>query len=151
MKRIFVVLFCLIVTQALGIKMLHPGDIVKGQKIEVTYFCYTEEEQKGFLALVQMAEKIKEIQVSQENEIKALRESLVMKDALIRKCEEQVTFLTEQFKSAQTREKEAAVQIEKRDGVIRGNRGRVRRSFVGGLLGGIGVLLGGKAIVTSGK
>lgn len=132
---------------AYAVRILNPGDVVKGKAIQSTYFCYSEEEQKQITEILKMAEKIEALSRAQEAEIKNLRDALVLKDAVINKCEEQIVFLRAQFDAAQAREKKALAQIEKRDAIIARNRGRNKKSFIGGVLSGIGVLLGGRAIV----
>ena len=138
---ILFLIFNLICTSAFAIKMLRPGDIVKGKEVTETYFCYTAEEQQEMLTALKLKDEYINLDRAQRAEIavaSATIQELKVEVVYLTKLYNEYRALAEQLvKDKETMFKE---QVKNRDTMRRNER---KATLRGGLLvGAVAALFG---------
>lgn len=140
---ITVVLVIALCGQAWAVRILNPGDTVKGKKIQNYYFCYTEEEQAKVLEYFRELDKYKAIVELKDKQIALMGEATSTQVAKVQLLNEKIRLLEAALSGATKREIQLVEEVKKRDGNITALRRKAKRNlFLGGLFGIGSVCLG---------
>jgi len=129
-----------------AVKILYPGDTVKGKKLAEAFFCYSEKEQELVSEKLKTLNALERLLEVKERELAALKESNDIKTVRIITVEGQIPPLVAEIKAGQAREQTLTEEVKKRDRtIVRLNRKAKRNLFVGGLFG-VGFTMAGAEV-----
>jgi hypothetical protein len=130
-----------------GIKMLYPGDMVKGKMATCTYFCYSEEEQRRVETAFQQSELREQLIINKDKEIELLRFALEAQKGAYTETKAQIALLKELFDKSTEREKKYSEIVSKKNDSLAKSRSRERMKYLEGIFTSIISVIGGKALV----
>lgn len=146
MKRILLIILLLVSVPTYAVKILRPGDVVKGKKITEKYYCLSEKENLEILKKLDEVKLLQQLVAIKEQRIELLKDTIETMKLRIENKEDTNDRMITEFDRAVEREKTLVKEVQKQHKEIGKQKRRNRRSFtVGGILGaGIAAWLGGK-------
>jgi len=147
MSKIFklVVVFMFIASPGMCVRMLYPGDVVKGKQITETFFCLTEKENSDLLRKVETLELSLEILKLKDDQIKLLEERVTALQSQVAAKNELRDVMQAAYERARARERELEAIATKVTDELERQKRRNKRMFGTGIIAG--ALVGGGAVV----
>lgn len=128
-----------------AVKILRPGDTVKGKVITETFYCLSETENLELLNKVNSADLLKILSDKQEEKIEGLKDTIELLKLRIETKQDQKELTKELYDKSLKREKVLEGEVKIQEAEKNKERRRRKRSFWGGFTSGaalVGKLLG---------
>ncbi len=134
-----VVILCILMARpAFAIKILRPGDVVKGKIATETFYCLNEQENIEILNRLAMVDALKTMIALKEQQIDNLNESVRLMELKVQGREELRDVMQAAYDKSRQRENELAKEVIKVEAELGREKRRRKRIFGGGVLSGIG-------------
>jgi hypothetical protein len=144
-----VLVFVLMASCASAVKVIKPGDVVKGKVVKETFYAYTESEQSELLKKLDVASLAMQLAESRAKEIEILKEKVKLHESNFAVMASQTTFFKVSLDASHAREMQTFEIMNKELAAADAKLQRARRRYLSGALTAIAALLGGRALVVA--
>lgn len=123
-----------------AVKILRPGDIVKGKEITETYYCLSEKENLEILNKINSVDLLKLLVDKKEEKIESLKDTIELLRLRLEAKNDQKELTKELYNKSLVREKALEKEVKIQEDEKNRERRRRKRSFLGGALTGAGIV-----------
>jgi len=125
---------------AFAIKILRPGDVVKGKVATEAFYCLNEQENVEILNRLAMVDALKTMIALKEQQIDNLNESVRLMELKVQGREELRDVMQAAYDKSRQRENALAEEVIKVQAELGREKRRRKRIFGSGVLSGIGLV-----------
>jgi len=139
-----------LVPNGVTVRILKPGDVVKGKVLDTYYYCFDEASNLKLMEIFKAVELNRELIRAKDEELDRLQAVVVLNRMLIEKKDEEVARLKKALEDFDKLNDEMEHKLAASDAKCQRANRRARNSFWFGMAAGGGVLLGGRELVVGG-